>query len=138
MKALVFTGPKALEVCSVANPVADEDDALIRIDSVGICASDMRAWAGHDDRRSAPSILGHEMACTVAIGPDTGKRVTVNPLVTCGSPAQCRAGCSNLCPSRQIISMPAREGGFSEYLSMPRQNHVDVTEGASLEQAALA
>ncbi len=138
MKALVYTGPKALEVQSVADPVAADDDALIRIDSVGICGSDMHAWAGHDERRPAPLILGHEVAGTIVNGPDAGKRVTVNPLVTCGTCPDCVSGRSNLCPSRQIISMPPREGGFAEYLAMPRQNLVNVTDGISLEQAALA
>jgi hypothetical protein len=40
--------------------------------------------------------------------------VTVNPLVTCGNAEACRSGRDNLCPDRQIISMPPREGAFAE------------------------
>ena len=39
--------------------------------------------------------------------------MTVNPLVTCGVCEDCRAGRDNLCPDRQIISMPPREGAFA-------------------------
>ena len=42
---------------------------LVRIDSVGICGSDMHAFLGHDDRRPAPLILGHEGARTITGGP---------------------------------------------------------------------
>ena len=138
MKALVYTGPKAMEMRNVADPVASADDALIKIDSVGICGSDMHAWAGHDERRPAPLILGHEAAGAIVDGPDAGTRVTVNPLVTCGNCTDCLSGRSNLCASRQIISMPPREGGFAEYLAMPRKNLVPVAGATGLEQAALA
>jgi L-gulonate 5-dehydrogenase len=45
---------------------------LIRIDSVGICGSDMHAYLGHDERRPAPLILGHEAAGSVVDGPLDG------------------------------------------------------------------
>jgi L-iditol 2-dehydrogenase len=138
MKALVYTGPKALEMRDVSQPVAGDGDVLIKIDSVGICGSDMHAWAGHDERRPAPLILGHEAAGTIVEGPDAGRRVTVNPLVTCGTCSDCRSGRTNLCGTRQIISMPPREGGFAEYLSMPLGNLVTVDDAISLEKAALA
>jgi L-iditol 2-dehydrogenase len=64
--------------------------------------------------------------------------VTVNPLVTCGTCAACRSGRDNLCASRQIISMPPREGAFAEWLTMPATNLVTVPEGIGPEKAALA
>ncbi len=137
MRALVYTGPEALELRDVADPVA-RSDALIRVAHVGICGSDMHAWAGHDDRRPAPLILGHEAAGTVVAGPGTGTRVTVNPLVTCGACEACRAGRENLCPSRQIISMPPREGAFAELLAMPPGNLVPIPEAVPTAKAALA
>ncbi len=137
MKALVYTGPEAVELRDVPDPVAD-GNALIRIAHVGICGSDMHAWAGHDDRRPAPLILGHEAAGTVVAGPGAGTRVTVNPLVTCGACPACRAGRENLCATRQIISMPPREGAFAELLAMPPGNLVPIPDGVPTAKAALA
>jgi threonine dehydrogenase-like Zn-dependent dehydrogenase len=137
MKALVYTGPHQLEMRDMPDPQAG-DDALIRIAAVGICGSDMHAWAGHDERRPAPLILGHEVAGEVIAGPLMGKRVTVNPLVTCGTCPACASGRENLCPTRQIISMPPREGGFAEMVAMPVENLVEVPDGVPLEKAALA
>ena len=138
MKALVYTGPKTLELRDVASPVASSGDALVKINSVGICGSDMHAWAGHDERRPAPLILGHEASGVIVEGPEAGLSVTVNPLVTCGSCPYCQSGRTILCGSRQIISMAPREGAFAEYLSMPWGNLVWVDHTTSFERAALA
>lgn len=137
MKALVYTGPHQLEMRDMPDPQPG-GDALIDVKAVGICGSDMHAWAGHDDRRPAPLILGHEVAGVVRSGPMAGKRVTVNPLVTCGACKACTEGRDNLCPTRQIISMPPREGGFAEQVVMPAENLVEVPDDVPLEKAALA
>lgn len=138
MKALVYTGPERLEYRDEADIAARDSEALIRIDSVGICGSDMHAYLGHDERRPAPLILGHEAAGVVVSGPDAGRRVTVNPLVTCGKCRACQSGRNNLCPDRQIISMPPREGAFAQFVSMPAENLVTVPDGFPLDKASLA
>ncbi len=138
MKALVYTGPESLDFRDVPDPTVAMDHHLIRIDSVGICGSDMHAFLGHDDRRPAPLILGHEGSGTVVDGALDGRRVTINPLVTCGTCPACMAGRDNLCKTRQIISMPPREGAFAQFVAMPERNLVAVPENISLEKAALA
>jgi hypothetical protein len=45
----------------------------------------MHAYLGHDDRRPAPLILGHEGAGSGRRAALDGRRVTINPLVTCGT-----------------------------------------------------
>lgn len=133
MKALIYTAPNTLEFAEAGKPIIRDGDALIRVDSVGICGSDMHAFLGHDDRRPAPLILGHEVA---GITTD-GQRVTVNPLVTCGTCQHCVSGRDNLCQTRQIISMPPREGGFAEWLAMPSSNLITVPDYVPLSKAAL-
>jgi L-iditol 2-dehydrogenase len=138
MKALVYTGPEALDYRDAPDPAPRPKDALIAVAHVGVCGSDMHAWAGHDERRPAPLILGHEAAGTILEGPGAGGRVTVNPLVTCGACEDCLAGRENLCARRQIISMPPREGAFAERLSMPPGNLVAIPDNVPTEKAALA
>ncbi|MFT5001378.1 MAG: threonine dehydrogenase-like Zn-dependent dehydrogenase, partial [Planctomycetota bacterium] len=99
---------------------------------------DMHAFLGHDDRRPAPLILGHEVSGIIVGGPNDGKKVTINPLVTCGKCPACKSGRDNLCPDRQIISMMPREGGFAEYVAMSIGNTVAVPDHFSLEKASLA
>lgn len=138
MRALVYTAPQTLEVLDRPDPRVSDGEVLIHVESVGICGSDMHAFLGHDERRPAPLILGHEVAGTIASGDRTGQRVTVNPLVTCGTCAACRSGRDNLCGTRQIISMPPREGGFAALLAMPERNLVAVPDQIAPDQAALA
>ncbi len=138
MRALVYRGARELQVSNVPEPALEPGEALVRIDSVGICGSDLHAYLGHDQRRPPPLILGHEAAGTVVAGPLEGRQVTVNPLVTCGSCRDCVSGRTNICARREIISMPPRDGAFAEFLRIPGRNLVEVPDSVPLGKAALA
>ncbi len=138
MKALIYDAPETLRFQDVPMPAMQERDTLIRVEAVGICGSDMHAFLGHDSRRPAPLILGHEAAGIVEEGPDQGRRVTINPLVSCQDCAACHSGRENLCPQRQIISMPPREGAFAQYVALPPGNLITVPDDFPLAKAALA
>jgi len=137
MKALIYTGEKSLAYEDAPDPDESADTVRVRVESVGICGSDMHAFLGHDERRPAPLILGHEAAGVVLDGRMAGQRVTINPLVTCGTCPACLAGRDNLCPSRQIISMPPREGAFAEMVAIPERNLVVVPDHVPSDHAAL-
>lgn len=138
MKALVYDGPEVLGFRDVADAVAGPGQQLIKILSVGVCGSDMHAYLGHDERRPAPLILGHEAAGEIIGGPRAGERVTVNPLVSCGTCAACTTGHDNLCAERKIISMPPREGAFAQMVAMRDENLVTVPDHVTLDAACLA
>jgi threonine dehydrogenase-like Zn-dependent dehydrogenase len=138
MKALVYTGPETLDYRDEPEPARQADDLLVRVDAVGICGSDMHAFRGHDDRRPAPLILGHEAAGTVIDGASAGTRVVLNPLVTCGRCPACLDGRSNICADRQILSMAPRQGAFADFVAIPERNLVPVPDGMDPATAALA
>lgn len=138
MKALVYDGVEQLGYREVPDALPRDGEHLIRVAAVGICGSDMHAYLGHDARRPAPLILGHEAAGVIVGGAEDGRRVTVNPLVTCGTCAACVSGRENLCGTRQIISMPPREGAFAQFVAMPERNLVTVPDDVPLTKAALA
>jgi threonine dehydrogenase-like Zn-dependent dehydrogenase len=81
MRALVYSAPNTLEFRNVDDPTPRADEVLVKVEAVGICGSDMHAYRGHDSRRPAPLILGHEAAGRIVGGPRDGERVTINPLV---------------------------------------------------------
>jgi len=137
MKALVYDGPKIVSYREVPDPVPNQDNVLIKIKAVGICGSDMHAYLGHDERRPAPLILGHEAAGIISGGDRNGERITINPLVSCGTCWACCNSRENICPNRQIISMPPREGAFAQYVTMPERNLVAVPSDYCLQKAAL-
>ena len=139
MKALVYTAPKELVYRDEPDPVSAPGEAIIRVRAVGICGSDMHGVLGHDQRRPAPLILGHEAAGEVVSGDaPIGQRVCVNPLVFCKTCDMCIGGRPNLCRDRQIISILPRQGAFAEYLNMPAENFVLVPDGISMQRAAMA
>ncbi len=136
MKALVYTGPEQIVLRDEADPQATED-TIVRVSACGICGSDMHAYHGHDERRPAPLILGHEAAGIVATGGLKGRRVTINPLVTCMTCDDCLDGRPHLCAARVIISMPSRPGALAELVRVPERNLIIVPDDLALDVAAL-
>lgn len=136
MKALVYTNPDEVTYRDEPAPSRVAGEVLIAIDAVGICGSDMHAYHGHDPRRVPPLILGHELAGRILEGPGKGRRVTVNPLITCGSCEYCRQGRDNLCANRKMIGM-TRAGGFAELMTTAATSVIDIPQDMSTRAAAL-
>ncbi len=67
MKALVYDGVEMLDFRDMPDAAQNDGEHLIRVEAVGICGSDMHAYLGHDARRPAPLILGHEAAGRMAV-----------------------------------------------------------------------
>ena len=138
MKALVYTGPYGLEMREAPMPVPGPGEVLIKVEAVGICGSDMHAYHGQDARRPPPLILGHEAAGRIVGGLRDGQRVTINPLVVDPDCPYAKEGRAHLSPTRQIISMPPRNGAFAEYVTIPERNVVAIPDSLPIAQAALA
>ena len=136
MKALVYTAPGQLAYRDEPEPVVGAGDALLRIDAVGICGSDMHAFHGHDPRRKPPLVLGHELVGTVLEGARAGRRVTANPLIACGRCDFCVQGRDNLCSDRTMVGM-TRPGAYAERMSIPERCLLDLPDTLSTRAAAL-
>jgi 2-desacetyl-2-hydroxyethyl bacteriochlorophyllide A dehydrogenase len=136
MKALVYTAPHQVVYRDEPDPVPVDGEVLLRIDAVGICGSDLHAYHGHDPRRVPPMILGHELAGTVVAGAGRGRRVTVNPLITCGTCEYCETGRDNLCARRTMIGM-TRPGGFAELMTIPAASVIELPPDMGERAAAL-
>ncbi len=136
MKALVYTATKETTYRDEPEPKPGPGDALLAVEAVGICGSDMHAWHGHDPRRVPPLVLGHEAAGRVLEGAHAGARVVVNPLISCGGCRSCLEGRSNLCPDRELIGMRLA-GAFAERVVIPEKNLIPVPEGMDPARAAL-
>jgi alcohol dehydrogenase len=136
MKALVYTAPNEVTYRDEPEPSRAPGEVLIGVDAVGICGSDMHAYHGHDPRRVPPLILGHELIGRILEGPGEGKRVTVNPLITCGACEFCLQGRDNLCANRTMIGM-TRAGGFAERVTTAARSVIGIPQDMSTRAAAL-
>lgn len=154
MRALVLSECRRLEVLDVPRPAAGEDELLIRVQSCGICGSDVHGYDGSTGRRIPPIVMGHEAAGVVeAVGSAVtgyrpGDRVTFDSTVFCGVCFFCRRGQVNLCDRREVIgvSTPAfrRMGAFAEYIVVPARiayglpNNLPFTHAALIEAVSVA
>ena len=131
MKALVFTGPGALEMHDVPEPELADGDVLVHVRAVGICGSELHG-ARHPGFRKPPLIMGHEFAGTN----DNGDRVVINPMLSCGHCELCLGGLRQVCRERQIIGVH-RAGGFAERVAVPGYTLRPVPDWLSWDAAAM-
>lgn len=136
MKALVYTAPNEVTYRDEPEPRLVAGEVLLEIEAAGICGSDMHAYHGHDPRRVPPLILGHELSARIIDGPGAGRRVTVNPLITCGRCEYCVQGRNNLCANRTMIGM-TRAGGFAERTTIPVGSLIEIPQDMDPRRAAL-
>jgi alcohol dehydrogenase len=99
MKGLVYGGPGQRSWTDVPDPeIADPRDAVIRVDTVTICGTDLHILGGDVPAVRPGTVLGHEAVGTVvAVGDgvtrlQTGDRVLASCISGCGVCAYCREG----------------------------------------------
>ncbi|MDH6706674.1 alcohol dehydrogenase [Kitasatospora sp. MAA19] len=104
MKALTYHGPGRRTWGDVPNPVVrDPEDAVVRVDAVTICGTDLHILKGDVPEVTQGRILGHEAVGTVTeIGPGVrtvtaGDRVLVSCISACGRCAYCRGASYGQC-----------------------------------------
>ena len=141
MHALVYTGTEELVYREEKNPKIINGESIVKVSASGICGSDMHAYHGKDNRRIPPLILGHEISGTIDKGKFAGKKVILNPLITCGKCDYCSNGKEHLCGKRIILGMNKpieRQGGFAEYVSIPDQNIYELPKTLDMKEAPIA
>lgn len=143
MKSLVWQGPERMTVEEAAEPGAGPGEVVLRVGSAGICGSEVEGYLGKMGNRTPPLVMGHEFAGTVVETGDgvegswVGKKVTVNPLLSCGECRMCRASMDNLCVKRTMVGIH-QPGGFAEYVAVPESTLTQVPDSLDISAAALA
>jgi alcohol dehydrogenase len=104
MKALVYHGPGNRAWEDVPDPtIQHPGDAMVRVDAVTICGTDLHILGGDVPEVTPGRILGHEAVGTVtAIGSGVqrlavGDRVLVSCVTSCGTCRYCRDGSYGQC-----------------------------------------
>ncbi len=142
MKVLICQEPKKLVYLETAQPNVKAGNVLIKIKTVGICGTDIHAWAGNQPFFSYPRVLGHEIAGDIhAVGEQVnnwkvGQRVSVIPYVSCGQCGACQSGRTNCCEKISVIGVH-EDGGFCEYLNVPSANVLSIDDNVSYIDGAL-
>ena len=145
MKALIYEGPRLMNMRDVPEPTPGPDEALIQVAYSGICGSELSGYLGQNTLRRPPLIMGHEFSGTiVAVGEQAaanptlaiGQHVTVNPLGYCGYCRYCMGGRHQLCPRRELLGAH-RPGSFAAFVTAPARGVYPLPDNISMEHAAL-
>jgi L-iditol 2-dehydrogenase len=108
------------------SPVPGEGEVLLRVGSIGICASDLHWFCEGsigDAKLARPLVLGHEFSATVAESTDpglpVGTRVAVDPAIPCEQCEFCQHGHPNLCSNLHFAGHGKDDGAQREYIPWP-------------------
>jgi propanol-preferring alcohol dehydrogenase len=123
-----------LRIEDVPVPEIQEDEVLVQVEVVGLCGSDIHiVYEGVTPTAFKPITLGHEPSGVVARmgsrveGWEEGDRVTVDPVLFCGSCRNCITGHTEICLNRKLIGIQ-EEGALAEYVAIPAKNLVRLPE----------
>lgn len=151
-KTFYMTGIEKIELGEAPMPKMGPDDVLIKVQSVGVCGSDLhyyRSGAIGDFKVEFPFVLGHEAAGIVEdVGENVttlkkGERVCMEPGVPCMKCEECLSGHYNLCKDVRFWATPPYDGVLSEYVAHPAAftfkipDNMSFTEGALVEPLAI-
>jgi len=144
VNAAVLVEPGRIEIHEVGQQRVGPDDVLIKTAYAGVCGSDLHAFRGKHPFRKPPVILGHELAGTVVeyggnvTGFRPGDRVTVMPLLACGTCPLCRMGRANICHAKRVPGVGEWRGAFAEHSIAQSSITFRLGETTALETGVLA
>jgi alcohol dehydrogenase, propanol-preferring len=150
-----------LEVTQLETPKPKGSQVLIKVESSGVCHSDIHLWEGGyeglggqllkttDRGVKYPLTPGHEIAGIVdslgeeAEGFTKNEKVLVYPWIGEGVCPACRIGQENLCDKPRSLGV-YRDGGYAEYVLIPSYKYLlriddgmDTNASATLSCSAL-
>jgi 2-desacetyl-2-hydroxyethyl bacteriochlorophyllide A dehydrogenase len=141
MRQVVLQQPGEFVEQTGDTPVAKDGEALVRVHRVGVCGTDLHAFAGRQPFFSYPRILGHELGVEVIEAPENtfgiavGDRCAVEPYVNCGECHACKLGKPNCCEKLNVLGVHS-DGGMRPLLNVPLRL-LQKSEKLSLDQLAL-
>src|SRR6266487_2395573 len=112
MRALQLEKPQSWRQIDIPEPRRPAPgEALMAVQRVGICGTDLSGYLGKMPFFSYPRIPGHELGVEViAVGEGVtnvkpGDRCSVEPYMNCQQCFACRGGNSNCCESLKVLGV---------------------------------
>jgi L-iditol 2-dehydrogenase len=136
MRVARLHGARNLRLHDEPRPAAGPGEALVRVEAVGICGSDLH-WFEEGSIGGTPItrplVPGHEMAGRT----EDGRLVAIDPSLSCGQCAPCGEGHPNLCPSVRFAGYGADDGSLREWMAWPAAALVPLPEGFTAVDGAM-
>ena len=153
MNAARITGPgEPLVISETKTPKPTGEQVLVKVDSVGVCHSDLHLWEGGYDLGDGkfmkvtdrgvkyPVTPGHEIAGTVeemgsaASGFSKGDKVLIFPWLGCKKCPACAVGDENLCDTPRSMGI-FQDGGYADYALIPSYRYMAGLDGINADSA---
>lgn len=116
--------PGCMTIRRGAFPELRPDQALVRVEAVGLCGSDYHLFDGTHPYACYPLTQGHEVVGVIdSLAPGyqgrraVGERVAVDPLIPDGTCFACRRGRDNCCANLAVIGVQV-PGGLAELIAV--------------------
>ena len=143
MKALVYQEPWKMSMQDLPRPVLQLGEVLIKMESVGICGSDVHGFTGESGRRAPGMVMGHEVVGRIVetapdvTNPKIGQRVTVFNVLSEHAPTP-EEGDPSFLNKRVVGVNLGTRGAMAEYLAIPSANAIPASEEIAAEVSVLA
>jgi L-iditol 2-dehydrogenase len=143
MKALVYQEPWKMIMQELPRPVLQPGEVMIKMESVGICGSDVHGFTGESGRRAPGMVMGHEVVGRIEeTAPDVtdlkiGQRVTVFNVLSDHAPTP-EEGDPSFLNKRVVGVNLGTRGAMAEYLAIPSVNAIPASEEIPPEVSVLA
>ncbi len=124
MLQITLEKPGQFAASDVAEPNIQRGEALVRVHRMGVCGTDLHAFAGKQPFFSYPRVLGHELGVEVLDAGDepgdlrVGDRCSVEPYINCGTCIACRRGKPNCCTQLKVLGVHV-DGGMRPIIAVP-------------------
>jgi 2-desacetyl-2-hydroxyethyl bacteriochlorophyllide A dehydrogenase len=124
MLSIVLDKPGQFTATDSPAPRPAPGEALVRVHRIGVCGTDLHAFAGKQPFFSYPRILGHELGVEVLDpgsdphGLQAGDRCSVEPYINCGRCIACRRGKPNCCADIKVLGVHT-DGGMRPVFALP-------------------
>ena len=134
-------GPDVLRFEDAPEPELESGEVLVRVRACALNHLDIwerRGLPGVDI--PMPHISGSDVAGEVvgAAAPDVvpGRRVMLQPGLSCGRCSACLSGRDNECARYEVLGYRSHPGGYAEYVKVPVQNLIPSPDEISFVDAA--
>ncbi|MFW6139099.1 MAG: alcohol dehydrogenase catalytic domain-containing protein [Spirochaetota bacterium] len=128
MKAAVIKKPGLIKIEQVPTTQPAEGEVLLKVEACALCGTDQRVLKG--EKSVDVHIVGHEITARVAAagqgvkGVQEGERYVVQTVIGCGRCRMCKMHRENLCLNKFKAIGYQYNGGFAEYMVMPKEGVV--------------
>jgi NADPH:quinone reductase-like Zn-dependent oxidoreductase len=134
-------GPEVLRYEDAPDPVMASGEVIVRVRACALNHLDLWERRGLPRVKiPLPHISGSDVAGEVAASSvpylRPGRRVMLQPGISCGRCGACLSGRDNECPEYEVLGYRNHDGGYAELVKVPAQNLVSIPDEIDFAQAA--